>query len=309
MSKLSKKPLSFEKKQSLIGWFFCIPVLVGILFVFLPNLIMTIQFSLNDVKIVGGQGYTLVWKGIKYYKDAITYDPYFVPNTVASYKTLLTNVPVIIIFSMLIASLLNQTFRGRAVARAIFFIPVLVSTGILLEIENYIMGNVVSAGVETGGSLDGALTFNISELLTMLNFNDTLIGIIESAVGNIYTILISSGMQIYIFLAGIQEIPDYLYEAASIEGCSVWESFWKITFPMLAPQMAVNIVYTLVVEGQRSAALSYANGVGSVKGNYGLANAMSIIYLFTILILIGIIFWIFSHFSMLSNSERAGAKK
>jgi len=309
MSKLNRKPISFEKKQGLIGWLFCIPVLIGILFVFLPNLFMTMEFSLNDVKIVGGQGYTLEWKGLQYYKDALTYDPSFIPNTVASYKTLFTNVPVIIIFSMLIASMLNQKFRGRAIARAIFFIPVLVSTGILLEIENYIMGNVAAAGVETGGSLDGVLTFNISELLSMLNFNDTLIGIIESAVGNIYTILISSGMQIYIFLAGIQEIPDYLYEAASIEGCSVWESFWKITFPMLAPQMAVNIVYTMVIEGQKSKALSYAQGVGSIKGNYGLANAMSMIYLFTLLVLIGILFFVFSRFSMLSNSEKAGAKK
>ena len=309
MSKLAKKHTSFEKKQKIIGWLFCIPILVGILLVFLPNLFMTAEFSLNDVKIVGDQGYTLDWKGLQYYKEALTKDPGFIPNTVASYKTLFTNVPVIIIFSMLIASLLNQNFKGRAIARAIFFIPVLVSTGILLEMESTIMGNVVSAGVETGGSLDEVLTFNMSEFLSMLKFNDTLIGIIESAVGNIYTILISSGMQIYIFLAGIQEIPDYLYEAASIEGCSPWESFWKITFPMLAPQMAVNIIYTVVVEGQKSKALAYAQSVGSIKGNYGLANAMSMLYLFTVLLLIGVMFWVFSRFSMLSDSERAGAKK
>ena len=302
------KPLSFEKKKGLIGYFFLFPVILGILLIFLPNLILTIRFSLNDVEIVAGQGYSLIWRGIKYYKDAVTVDAGFIPTLVESYKTTLVNVPVIVIFSMLIATLLNQKFRGRAIARIIFFLPVILSTGILLEAEGTIMGNVNSAGIDTGASIN-ELSFNMSELLTSLNFNESLIGIVESAVSNIYNILISSGIQIYIFLAGIQEIPDSLYEAASVEGCSKWESFWKITFPMLAPQIAVNIIYTLVIDGEASRVMAYANSIGSSLGNYGLANSMAIIYLATLLALIGVIFGVFSRFSMLSESERAGGKK
>ena len=303
------KPLSFEKKQGLVGYFFLFPVILGILLVFLPNLILTIRFSLNDVEIVGGEGYSLIGRGFKYYIDAFTDDAGFIPTLFASYKTTFTNVPVIVIFSMLIATLLNQNFRGRAIARVIFFLPVILSTGILLETEGAIMGSVNSAGVDTGVAIDGVLTFDMTELLTRLNFNETLIGIVESAVNNIYNILISSGIQIYIFLAGIQEIPDSLYEAASVEGCSKWESFWKITFPMLAPQIAVNIIYTLVIEGEGSRVMSYANNIGTSLGNYGLSNAMAIIYLVSLLLVIAAIFGIFSKFSMLSESERAGGKR
>lgn len=304
-----KERISFEKKQRLIGYFFCFPVILGILFIFLPNLFKTLQFSLNDIDIVAGEGYSLVWRGMKYYKDALTVDAGFLPTMAESYKTMLINVPVIVIFSMLISTMLNQKFRSRALARLIFFLPVITSTGILLSLENSIMGSVNSAGVDTGASIGGALSFNMSEFLTSLNFNDTLIGIVESSVENIYAILISSGIQIYIFLAGLQEIPDYLYEAASIEGCGRWESFWKITFPMLAPQMAVNIVYTMVIEGEKSRVMAYANNIGSSTGNYGLANAMSVLYLFTLLLVIAGMFAIFTRFSMLNDSESAGAKR
>lgn len=306
---MKRKMLSFEKKQNLIGYFFLFPVILGILLVFLPNLILTIRFSMNDVEIVGGQGYSLIWRGFKYYKDAFTVDAGFIPTFIASYKTTLVNVPVIVIFSMLIATLLNQKFKGRAIARVIFFLPVILSTGILLETESAIMGSVNSAGVDTGASLGNSLTFDMSGLLTSLNFNESLIGIVESAVNNIYSILTSSGIQIYIFLAGIQEIPESLYEAASVEGCSKWESFWKITFPMLAPQIAVNIIYTLVIDGESSRVMAYANSIGSSLNNYGLANAMSIIYLASLLVVIGVLFGVFSRFSMLSESERAGGKK
>lgn len=305
---MKNKGLSFERKQKLIGYFFLFPVILGIVLIFLPNLIQTFRFSLNDIEIVAGQGYELNWKGIKYYKDALTVDAGFIPTMIASYKTMAINVPVIVIFSMLIASMLNQDFKGRAVARAIFFLPVILSTGVLLSVESGIMSSVTSAGVDTGSSLDGMLSFNLDELLVGLNFNKTLIGIVESAVKNIYNILISSGIQIYIFLAGIQEIPGALYEAAEVEGCSKWESFWKITFPMLMPQMMVNIIYTLVIEGESSRVMAYANNIGESLGNYGLANSMAIIYLFTLLIVIGLLFFMFGKLSMLSDSESVGGK-
>ena len=303
------KPLTLEKKQKLEGYFFLFPVILGILLIFLPNLILTIRFSLNDVEIVPGQGYSLIWQGFEYYKEAFTGDAGFIPTLIASYKTTFVNVPVIVIFSMLIATLLNQKFHGRAIARVIFFLPVILSTGILLETEGAIMNTVNSAGVDTGAVVDNVLKFDMSELLTSLNFNETLIGIVESAVNNIYNILISSGIQIYIFLAGIQEIPDSLYEAASVEGCSKWESFWKITFPMLAPQMAVNIIYTLVIEGESSRVMAYANNIGSSLGDYGLSNSMAIIYLMTLLVVIAALFGVFRRFYMLSESERVGGKK
>ncbi len=288
-----------------MGYFFIFPLILGILFVFLPNLITTFQFSMNDVQINGSEGYSLSFRGFEYYIIALTRDANFIPYTISAFKDMLINVPVILIFSMLMASILNQKFHGRAVARAIFFIPVLLSTGILSEIEGYIMGNISSAGLSTGGSLDSVLNFNMGEFLASMNFNDFLIGIVESAVSNIYTVLKSSGMQIYIFLAGIQEIPDYLYEAAQIEGCSKWEAFWKITFPMLSPQIAVNLIYTIVDVGQGSRPLYYA----STLGNYGQETAMCMIYLAALAVVLLLVFGVLGKLGIISAGESAGAKQ
>ena len=288
-----------------MGYFFIFPLILGILFVFLPNLITTFQFSMNDVQINGSEGYSLSFRGFEYYIIALTRDANFIPYTISAFKDLLINVPVILIFSMLMASILNQKFHGRAVARAIFFIPVLLSTGILSEIEGYIMGNISNAGLNTGGSLDSVLNFNMGEFLASMNFNDFLIGIVESAVSNIYTVLKSSGMQIYIFLAGIQEIPDYLYEAAQIEGCSKWEAFWKITFPMLSPQIAVNLIYTIVDVGQGSRPLYYA----STLGNYGQETAMCMIYLAALAVVLLLVFGVLGKLGIISAGESAGAKQ
>ncbi len=300
-----RKTVSLQKKQQRMGYFFIFPLILGILFVFLPNLITTFQFSMNDVQINGSEGYSLSFRGFEYYIIALTRDANFIPYTISAFKDMLINVPVILIFSMLMASILNQKFHGRAVARAIFFIPVLLSTGILSEIEGYIMGNISSAGLSTGGSLDSVLNFNMGEFLASMNFNDFLIGIVESAVSNIYTVLKSSGMQIYIFLAGIQEIPDYLYEAAQIEGCSKWEAFWKITFPMLSPQIAVNLIYTIVDVGQGSRPLYYA----STLGNYGQETAMCMIYLAALAVVLLLVFGVLGKLGIISAGESAGAKQ
>ena len=284
-----KKVVSLDKKQQRYGYFFVLPVIIGFVFVFFPNLLMTIQFSLNDVQINGGEGYSLIWKGIEYYHEALFENPHFVPKVVASYKKMIIDVPVILIFSLLISCMINQKFKGRAVARAIFFIPVFLTAGALGMIEGGMLGNLNGAGIDTGTALDGAMSFDMTALLTKINFNETLIGIVQSAVSNIYSILTSSGMQIYIFLAGIQEIPDYMYEAAAIEGCSKWESFWKITVPMMVPQIIVNLVYTIVIVGARSEAIVYI-AEGTSHMNYGLCTAMSMLYLATIAIFLGIIF-------------------
>ncbi len=296
-----KKVVSLDRKQQRYGYLFTLPVIIGFVFIFFPNLLMTIQFSLNDVQINGSEGYTLIWKGLEYYNEALFKNQHFIPKVVASYKEMFVDVPVILIFSLLVSCLINQKFKGRAAARAIFFIPVFLTAGALGMIETDILGSVNSGGIDTGTALDGALAFDMTALLTRINFNDSLIGIVQSAVSNIYSILTSSGMQIYIFLAGIQEIPEYMYEAASIEGCSRWESFWKITVPMMVPQIIVNLVYTIVIVGARSEVLEYVKQ-GTTYMNAGLTTAMSMIYLATLAIFLGILFAILSRVNKASTS-------
>lgn len=300
-----KSRLSLKQRQAAAGYVFIFTLILGVLFVFIPSLAKTVQFSLNEITITG-EGYMLSYKGIEYYAAALSEDANFIPLLRSSLTSLIVDMAVILVFSLFIASLLNQKFKGRVVARIIFFIPVILSTGAIVEADTSIMGFIENTAVDTGNTADLSEFMQFSELLTSLNFSDTLINIIVSAVSRIYDVVCASGIQIFILLAGLQEIPASLYEAASVEGCSGWESFWKITFPMISPQIAVAVIYTIVDACSQSSPLfSYMHEVAFNRNQFGLSTAMSIIYLFCLAIIISIVFFILAKF-IKSQSQNEG---
>ena len=269
--------LSYMERRARKGYLFMLPLFFGLALVFIPSLVRTVIFSFNEITI-GSFGYKLTFQGWQYYQTALTKDPQIVPDMVASLRTLLINIPIILIFSLFIATLLNQRFRGRLIARMIFFLPVILTTGILVRFDAPAM-NLVSQTVDTGSDSSLALVGGLSSMLASLNFSDTLTGIISSAVSNIYSVVTASGIQIFIFLAGLQEIPRSLYEAAAVEGCSKWELFWKITFPMIMPHMTINAVYTIVDSfTDPTGIFTYISELGTQQ-QYSLATAASILYL------------------------------
>ena len=269
--------LSYMERRARKGYLFMLPLFFGLALVFIPSLVRTVIFSFNEITI-GSFGYKLTFQGWQYYQTALTKDPQIVPDMVASLRTLLINIPIILIFSLFIATLLNQRFRGRLIARMIFFLPVILTTGVLVRFDAPAM-NLVSQTVDTGSDSSLALVGGLSSMLASLNFSDTLTGIISSAVSNIYSVVTASGIQIFIFLAGLQEIPRSLYEAAAVEGCSKWELFWKITFPMIMPQMTINAVYTIVDSfTDPTGIFTYISELGTQQ-QYSLATAASILYL------------------------------
>ena len=283
---------SLEKRRARAGYVFIIPLILGVVFLFIPNLIQTFQFTVNNIEIVE-DGYRLNPVGFYYFKQAVTVNPLFNKYLILSLQELVTDIPVITIFSMFIATLLNQRFRGRIFALAVFFIPVLLATGIVARVEttSKIMDFAGSGALSTGTGLDSLQLNGLNELLLGLNFSPTLISIISGAANGIYGVIQASGIQIFIFLAGLQEIPEPIYEAASVEGCTQWEAFWKITIPMVSPQIAVCFIYTVVDAFTRedSALFSYIKELAFGQNQYAYANAMYMIYLGCIAVLLGII--------------------
>ena len=187
--------------------------------------------------------------------------------------------------------MLNQKFKGRVIARVIFFIPVILSVGALASTDSTAMyySGAGQSIENTVGSSATAFT-DMSVLLASINFPKFLTDIVVNAVSNIYEIARSSGLQIFIFLAGLQEIPYSVYEAAAIEGCSSWELFWKITLPMIAPHIAVNAVYTIsLVADSADGTFWYTNVLAFSENQYALANAMNIIYLSALAIFVAIV--------------------
>ena len=247
--------LSFRQKKQLTYWAFLIPFLLGFFLIMLGIYINSLQYSFNDVIIDGADGFHLEWLGWENYNYALNKDPNFVSNIQSSIVTMLTNIPLVILYSLMIAVILNREMKGRTFFRAVFFIPVILATGFMTKAD---LNNMISdqmwnnMGAAASSATDSEMAnglFNSVEMqdyLTSFGLSSEISQYILTAAQNIYDIVNISGVQMVIFLAGIQSISPAIYESASIDGATAWESFWLITFPMISPLIIVNVVYTVI---------------------------------------------------------------
>lgn len=289
-----KRKLTLRGKEAIAGYLFVTPFLAGFFGLFVPMLWKSITFSFSNMKVEKG-GYVLERAangGLEHYIRALTIDPKFNLQLLGALKDMLVNVPLILIFSFFAANLLNQKFRGRGIARSIFFLPVILTSGIVLGIES---SDLLQAMLGPEGMLssdDATTFFNVANfLLEYTNLPMVLISYLSEAVLGIYDIVIASGVQILIFLAGLQGISPSLYEASNMEGATGWENFWKITFPMISPLILVNAIYTIIdsfTSANNELMMQIKNTIfGEVK--YGYGSAMAWIYFLMIAIVIAVV--------------------
>lgn len=241
------RKLSLEQKNRYYGLYFILPWFIGFLFLFLVPLLSSFRYSLSNLQVTD-DGFSLDFIGLANYREALLTHESYVRILTESVADIAVNTPLIIIFSLFFAVLLNQRFRGRVLARAIFFLPVILASGIIASIENGdLMQSVVrSANDTTGGGLSIMENLELTVMLVESGMNMTFVEYLTGAVSRIYEIVSQSGVQILIFLAGLQSISPSLYEAAKIEGSTGYEAFWKITFPMISPLILTNLVYTII---------------------------------------------------------------
>lgn len=250
--------LSYETKKKLYGYGFISIWLIGIIWLFIFPLITSLQYSLSETAIVDKKtaltvgmttaGIYLNPIGFQNYIDAFQKDRNFVPVLSESLLDILPKTIIILIFSMFIAVILNQKFRGRTLARAIFFLPVLIATGPVISVIN---GDLVAQqGVASAAQFSSLFkTDLVSELLTFLgisNISQTFANEMSDMASSVFNLIWNSGIQILIFLAALQNIPTSAKEAASMEGATAWEFFWKITFPYISPMILANLIYTVI---------------------------------------------------------------
>ena len=289
-----KRKLTLRGKEAVAGYLFAIPFLIGFFGLFLPMLLKSVSFSFSNMTVEKG-GYVLTRaadNGLEHYIRALTIDPNFNLKLLGAIKDMAVNVPLIIIFSFFAANLLNQKFRGRGIARSIFFFPVILTSGIVLGIES---SDLLQATLGPEGMLsadDASTVFNVAGfLLNYTNLPSGVVMYLSQAVLGIYDIVISSGVQILIFLAGLQGISPSLYEASDMEGATAWENFWKITFPMISPLILVNSIYTIIdsfTSANNELMQTIKNTIFSdVK--YGYGSAMAWIYFLIITVIICIV--------------------
>lgn len=239
-----KHVMPYESKKSLAGFLFVSIWVIGFIFFFLLPFLQSVRYSFSDIVLNPNGGYTLNFIGWKNYIKAFTTDAEFLPAVFSSLGAMLYQVPIIVLFSLFVAIILNQKFVGGTFVRGIFFIPIIVANGVILSIMN---GDVLSQTIMQGSS---SSTLFQSEFLYELMFKSGMsqefVNGLTGVVDSLFALIWKSGIQIIIFLAGLQTIADSMYEAAKIEGATGWETFWKITFPMISPMIILNLIFTII---------------------------------------------------------------
>lgn len=279
------------QRRSRAGFLFVLPFTIGFLSFYLQPLLTSIGYTFRNVQPKKGGGVSDTWIGLGNYQWLFTDNADYPKALLNCFKDMLINTPVIIIFSLFIAVILNQKFRGRMFARAIFFMPVIISSGLVMGIMN---GDTQMAEVQTDTSSAIFTASGMVEILEGMNMPETIISVFTSIVSQIFDTLWKCGIQILLFLAALQSVSPSLYEAAKIEGASGWESFWKVTFPNVTPIILVNVIYTIIdtITDSSNELMSTINSTAFDNLFYSRASAMAWIFFVILLALIGVIFLI-----------------
>jgi len=282
-------------RKSKYGYAFTAPLTVGFFVIFLGILVNSLVYSFSSVNVSSN---IITFVGLRNYSFVFNVDPTYLPMLVFTARDTAINTVVLVIFSMVIANILNQRMAGRALFRAVFFIPVILATGILAkaDVNNYILTSV-STSIDMGDvAVDGTIQSlsRLKGLLMSVSFNEGVNSFIIGIVNNIYYVMNRSGVQILLFLASMQSISPSIYESAYIEGASGWECFWKITFPMLSPAIIVNTVYTVIDSMVRSdnVIMDAVYTKAFVASEFGIAGAMSWFYFGFVVALTGGVFFL-----------------
>ena len=271
--------LSFKNRKRVTGLLFVGPWAVAAMFFLVYPLIFTVILSFSELKNADFSTMGLV--GIDNYKQAFISDVEFLP---AFYEVLVdtaVNTPMIVIFSLIIAIILNREMPGKGIFRSIFFLPVLLGGGLVFE-------QIICRNVD-GQSMDLAMSVLLPEKLQSYLGPD-ITGYINSFFSRITLVLWKSGVQIVIALSGLQSISPSLYEAARVDGATEWEMFWKITLVMMSPIILLNAVYTIIISlTENNSVVSYITdqAFNTSPVQFEFSAAMGCVYfLFTLLVVL-----------------------
>jgi len=301
--KKKKKKVAFQRSQAEIknqtrktleACAFMLPWFIGLLVFFAYPIIESLRLSFSQITKTAN--WEMEWVGLSNYTNVFK-DSGFTTTFVQAIEQLLVYVPSIVILAMILAVLLNTKLVARGVLRSIFFLPVLLGTG-------YISQQLLGIQVDSAAAAAGydAFTSNMDRGITMprellVFIPDQFVTIIEAVFGQITQILWRSGVQILIFLSGLQSITPAIYESARVDGATEWEMFWKITIPSLAPVTVLTIIYTIVdtATSDSNPMISMITGNTSSNESMSIAAAQSWLYLFVVLAFVGVVLFCTRH--------------
>ena len=312
--KKRRKSVSLDKKKARAGWLFVLPFIIGLALIYLPIMFNSLYMTFCTVEY-SASGYSLIFDisdPFLNYRYAFVEHTWFYDQLLTTLSELVLDIPAVVIFALFMALLLNQDMKGRAVFRAIFFVPVILSTGLIDKLDQAanIYQQMASGGEMsedgTGEATNQFLsTMDIAALLQGMRVGGGIVDYAINLVNNILEIVNKSGVQMLIFLSGLQSISPSIYESCSIEGASAWETFWKITLPMISPMILVNAIYTTI-----DSFTAASNGVmNAINKEYGTKNyqthmaAMSWSYFAIVALIVVLVALILSAYTFYQRRE------
>lgn len=294
MKKQKNKYRGLQKRKAISGYLFISPFIIGFIVFMVKPFFQSFKMSFSKVTLGNGV-FDVNWLGIDNYYSAFRIDSTFYQLLIDEFLRMLLYSMAIMVFSFFVALILNSEFKGRAMVRAIFFLPVIMSSGVIIGLEenNTVMANLAA---QIDMAAEGiSITASLETILRTAGVGTRAYEWVFEVIDNIYDVAIASGIQIIIYLSGLQTISSSLYEAADIDGCTKWESLWKITFPMISPMLVVNWIYTVIDFCMRTdnEVIDKIDVVLSTL-DYGLASAMSWSYFAIVIAFIGLTSFILS---------------
>ncbi len=276
------RKISSETRHKLQGYVFISPFIIGFFLLFLSPLVRSIQLSFSNMTSrVGMDG--LKYIGFSHYMNAFVGDIEFVPTFLEVIQDTLIQTPLILVFSLIIAIMINKKIKCKGLFRVIFFLPFLLGTG-------YVLQQLLGLGLDQMAVSKAREILLPAQLESMVG--GSVVKVLEGFLSRITVILWRCGVQIVIFLTGLQGISPSLYESARCDSATEWEIFWKITLPMMTPIIFLNMVYTIIdmFNDSSNPMVNYFIDTAFKKNQITYASALSWIYFSFIAILLAVVF-------------------
>ncbi len=287
---MKKFRVTRDIRRKLYGLLFLSPFLIGFIMFFLIPIVRTVFYSFNSISVGAMGGMEFTPNGIGNYVDLFTAEVTTESQTLQELfanqnMDMLVSVPLISIFSLFMALLANRKFKGRAVVRMIFFLPIVLGLSVVTDMLAMTTGSELT---ETGGSLFSESTVSIM----LLHYSGIPLRILNPIMGyvdNIFDLISQAGVQTLIYLTALQSISPSLYEVAKIEGATTYETFWKVTIPTIMHIILFVVVYTVVEQFLNSQIAKEVYSFAFEQNKIGVGSALSVVYIFNVLLVLGLV--------------------
>ena len=297
---MKNKRLSLEAKRVKVGYLFTLPFIIGAAVAIVYPIIVSVIYSFADIT-ANASGYNIKFVGLGNYNNIFNIDPTFKRILLNTLKSTALNVPVVIIFSFFLASVLNTEFKGRGMARTVLFLPMILNSNLVKSIlsGDAVMGSVTEKSSADTAQISGAFEGFLSKLDIGTGVTDLLV----SSVDNITNILAMSVIPIIIMLAGLQSVSKSVYEASYVEGATKWEVFWKISLPIVSPMILVSVIYCIIdsFTSVDNAVIEKVKAVSFTGLEFGLGSAMAWSYLLIVLAIVALVYLVVNRFVSYSD--------